>query len=77
MNPRGADVWREGPGADHLTDFAGRDRILGGRGGDSCLVTPDGHADDMISGGPGTDVWHADRADDVAGVEVQAICFAE
>lgn len=74
----GDDRWDGGPGNDHLTDFAGADRVIGGSGADRCLATEDGVGDDTIRGGSGRDTGDADGGDTVIGVEVRGrICYAD
>jgi hypothetical protein len=73
----GPDQWFGGSGPDSLIDFKGFDRINGGAGDASCLSTFDQAGGDTLLGGPGFDIWLADGADDVQGVEKRVQCFAE
>jgi hypothetical protein len=77
VSSAGPDQWFGGPGPDHLTDFNGLDRINGGSGDDSCLATFDQAGGDILIGGRGFDIWFADPADDVRGVEQRLQCFAQ
>ena len=59
----GSDVLSAGAGTDQLLGGAGRDVLSGGRGDDQ-LHADDGTAD-VVSCGPGADVFFADRLDTV------------
>ena len=72
----GSARWFGGAGRDHLTDFNGVDLVNGGPGDDSCLATFDGSGGDTLIGGLGFDIWYADAADEVQGVEQRILCYA-
>ncbi|HXJ67107.1 MAG TPA: choice-of-anchor Q domain-containing protein [Actinomycetota bacterium] len=70
----GADWIDGGDGPDRLTGGAGADVLLGGAGNDPCLDAQDGHPNDSVDGGPGTDHYRSDAGDHVVRAEVRSSC---
>ncbi len=64
----GADYLDGGEGRDLLMGGGGRDRLFG-RGGADTLCAADGHPNDHLDGGPGTDGYDADPGDQRTSVE--------
>jgi len=69
----GNDLLVGGIGRDHLYDHTGIDKLYGGDNSDKCIDAGDGAGGDVVSGGLGVDVYHADGGDSVSGVETSVM----